>query len=53
MTIFILVCIAIFTFSLMSNIFFTLTSEDSYKIGGVIGIIVFTAMIAWSCALIF
>jgi hypothetical protein len=52
MTAFIIVCIALFSLSLISNVIFILTSEDT-RAGGVIGMIAFTAMIVWGIALLF
>lgn len=51
MTFFIVVCMVIFLFSLSSNMFFVLTSEEN-RIGGILGMIVFTAMIIWSIQLL-
>lgn len=52
MTTFIIVCIAIFILSLISNIIFILTSEDT-RSGGIVGMIIFTAMIVWGFSLLF
>jgi hypothetical protein len=52
MTPFIIVCLAIFLLSLISNIVFILTSEET-RAGGIVGMIVFTAMIVWGIALLF
>lgn len=52
MTAFIIACLAIFFLSLISNIIFVLTT-DGTRAGGIIGIVTFTAMIVWSCVLIF
>jgi len=53
MTAFIIVCIALFIISIVSNGLFILNNNTEFKAGALIGIIVFSGMTAWALSLLF
>jgi hypothetical protein len=53
MTAFLIASIVLFFISLLSNIVYVLNNYTELKGGSVIGIVVFSGMIAWALSLLF
>ena len=53
MTAFLIVCIVLFFISIVSNTVYVLNNYTENKAGAVLGLIVFSGMIAWAFSLLF